>query len=84
LASGVALLSAGASLAVRLRRARGEQRQQLKWLAYAAVLTAIAWAASTISFLLFGTPWVACGPGHWSVGRDSGRGWHRHPQISLV
>jgi hypothetical protein len=54
---GVALLSAGMSLAVRLHGARGEQRQQLKWLAYAAVLTAITWVASTICFLLFGTPW---------------------------
>jgi hypothetical protein len=56
---GVALLAAGASLAVRLRRARGEQRQQLKWLAYAAVLAATAAVGSIVSFLLFGsTPWV--------------------------
>jgi hypothetical protein len=55
---GLALLSAGLSLAVRLRRAQGEQRQQLKWLAYAAVLAATTWVGSTITFLLFGTPWV--------------------------
>jgi hypothetical protein len=39
---------------VRLRRARGEQRQQLKWLAYAAVLAATTQAANLVSFLLWG------------------------------
>jgi hypothetical protein len=56
---GFALLAAGASLVARLRRARGDQRQQLKWIAYAAALWATALAASIGSFLLFGTtPWV--------------------------
>ncbi len=41
-----ALLGAGASLVMRFRRAGGEQRQQLKWVAYAATLAAIAQAAS--------------------------------------
>jgi hypothetical protein len=48
-------LAAGVSLVVRLRRARGEQRQQLKWLAYAAVLAATAQAANLAFFLLLGT-----------------------------
>jgi hypothetical protein len=48
------LLAAGASLVVRLRRARGEQRQQLKWLAYAAALAATTQAANLVSFLLWG------------------------------
>jgi hypothetical protein len=52
---GVALLAAGASLVVRLRRARGEQRQQLKWLAYAAALAATTQAANLMSFLVWGT-----------------------------
>jgi hypothetical protein len=51
---GVALLAAGVSLVVRLRRARGEQRQQLKWVAYAAALAGTVWAGSTFVFLLFG------------------------------
>jgi hypothetical protein len=51
---GLALLGAGASLVLRFRRARGEQRQQLKWIAYAAVLEALALAASLVSFLRWG------------------------------
>jgi hypothetical protein len=39
----LALLSA-ASLVVRFRRSRGEERQQLKWLAYGAVLAAVLYA----------------------------------------
>jgi hypothetical protein len=50
----LALLGAGASLVLRFRRARGEQRQQLKWVAYAAGLEAIAMAASIGSFLRWG------------------------------
>ena len=51
----LALLGAGASLILRSRRARGEQRQQLKWVAYAAGLEAVAMAASIGSFLRWGT-----------------------------
>jgi hypothetical protein len=50
----LALLGAGASLVLRFRRARGEQRQQLKWVAYAATLAAIAQVASGVCFLLVG------------------------------
>jgi hypothetical protein len=52
---GLALLAAGASLVLRFRRARGEQRQQLKWVAYAAGLAAIAEVASVVSFGLLGS-----------------------------
>ena len=51
---GLALLAAGASLVIRLRRASGEQRQQLKWLAYAAALAATTQAANLVTFLLWG------------------------------
>jgi hypothetical protein len=37
----VAVLAAVASLAVRFRRARGAERQQLKWLAYAGVMVVL-------------------------------------------
>ena len=52
---GLALLAAGASLILRFRRSRGVRRQQLKWIAYAAGLEAIAMAASLLSFLRWGT-----------------------------
>jgi hypothetical protein len=51
---GAALLAAGTSLVIRLRRARGEQRHQLKWLAYAAALAATTQAANLACFLVWG------------------------------
>ena len=55
----LALLGAGASLVVRFRRTRGEQRQQVKWIAYAAALAGITEVVSIGSYFLFGpTPWV--------------------------
>jgi hypothetical protein len=38
------LLAAGASMVVRFRRSRGEERQQLKWFVYAAVVLATLFA----------------------------------------
>jgi hypothetical protein len=43
------MLTAAVSLAVRLSRARGQERQQLKWVAYAAVLFAMGFAALSFS-----------------------------------
>jgi signal transduction histidine kinase len=43
------LLLGGASLVVRYRRAAGEERQQIKWFAYAVVITLVAYVA-TIPF----------------------------------
>jgi hypothetical protein len=51
----LALLGAGTSLLLRFRRSRGVQRQQLKWVAYAGGLEAVAMAASLVSFLRWGT-----------------------------
>jgi hypothetical protein len=45
----LALVGAGVSLVVRFRGARGEQRQQLKWMAYAAALAGIAWWPASAS-----------------------------------
>jgi hypothetical protein len=55
----LALLGASASVVLRFRRTRGEQRQQLKWIAYAAALAATAEATTIGSSVLFGpTPVV--------------------------
>jgi hypothetical protein len=51
------LLVAAASLFVRLRRARGEERQQVKWLAYAATVLATSFFLSSVSGAI-GASWV--------------------------
>jgi signal transduction histidine kinase len=43
-AGQVLLLIAGVSIVVRYRRSAGEQRQQIKWFAYAVAITLIAYA----------------------------------------
>jgi signal transduction histidine kinase len=49
---GLLLLAVGAvSLLVRLRQARGRQRQQVKWLAYAAVLLAVLLTPALVPML---------------------------------
>ena len=50
----VPLVGAGASLVLRFRRAGGEQRLQLKWIAFAAALAATVQATSIGTFLLVG------------------------------
>jgi hypothetical protein len=62
----VAAVAAVASLIVRFRRARGMERQQLKWLAYAAGMLMIApvvqdswlggWATAAVDLLTFAIP----------------------------
>jgi hypothetical protein len=55
----LALVGAGMSLVLRFRRARGEQRLQLKWIAYAAALAATVQTTSIAAFLLVGPVSVA-------------------------
>jgi hypothetical protein len=72
--TGLALVAATVSIFIRFRRARGVERQQLKWFAYAAALLTLtialsaafpAWEATTASQITFGLPVlaipVACG-----------------------
>src|SRR5690606_4166336 len=46
LSLSVAVIGAWVSLVLRLRRSRGEERQQIKWLAYAAGLAAFVTAVT--------------------------------------
>jgi signal transduction histidine kinase len=48
------LVGAMAAPVVRMRRATGELRQQLRWLAFAAVLTAVALVAFVGAYAVFG------------------------------
>src|SRR5215218_5889653 len=59
------ILAAICSLALRLHRARGDERQQLKWFLYAAVPAALCFSVAWLSFtvvdftqLVFGTPFL--------------------------
>jgi two-component system NarL family sensor kinase len=58
-------LAAICSLALRLHRARGDERQQLKWFMYAAVPAALSFSLALLAFtfvdfavLVFGTPLI--------------------------
>jgi hypothetical protein len=61
--TNVAVLVGGASLVVRFRRARGGERQQLRWVALAAALTVFGSLAILAAFAVGASPallgWVA-------------------------
>jgi hypothetical protein len=59
----LAVVAGAASLVVRFRRARGVERQQLRWVAFAAGLSAVAVVVATIGALV-AQPAV----GDWSFG----------------
>ena len=50
----LAVVVAGASLVVRFRRARGTERQQLRWVAWAAALAVVAVALILLSWAMLG------------------------------
>ena len=55
LAIPLCILASAASLVLRYRRARGDERQQLKWLAAAAGVVAVVYAIVMVLSLVFGT-----------------------------
>ena len=74
----LAIPAAAASLVIRFRRSRGQERQQLKWLAYAAALLGVG----VLGIALVGILEQLDGSGHrsrscccscWAASRSSGR-----------
>ena len=54
LATVAALLVAAFGLPRRMRRARGREREQLKWIAFAAVTTGVTLVAGLLAYIAFG------------------------------
>ena len=50
------VVAAAAAPFIRLRRARGDERQQLKWIAYAVLVSALSTAAVTVAGISVQTP----------------------------
>lgn len=59
----IVILLATISLPVRFRRARGDERQQLKWVAYAAVFLGVVGVVSP----RWAPPWSACLSRPWRL-----------------
>jgi hypothetical protein len=56
--SALLILVSAASMVVRFRRARGVERQQLKWFTYAPLAAVLVWLASSIPALMSEAPTV--------------------------
>ena len=60
------MIASAASLVVRYRRAVGEQRQQIKWIAFAAVIVVLMYLAAMVSSLIFPSwAWFSAGSPWW-------------------
>ena len=56
--SALLILLSATSMVVRFRRARGAERQQLKWFTYAPLAAVLVWLVSSIPALMSGPPTV--------------------------
>jgi hypothetical protein len=60
------MLASAASLVARYRRAVGEQRQQIKWIAFAAVIVVLMYLAAMVSSFVFPSwGWFSAGSPWW-------------------
>jgi len=60
------ILASAASLVFRYRRSRGEERQQLKWIAFAAAFVGLSYMiAMVLSFVFPSESWFAVGSPLW-------------------
>jgi hypothetical protein len=59
------MLASALSLVLRYRRSRGEEREQIKWIAFAASVVGLLYLIAMVSSLSFSGPWGAAGTPLW-------------------
>jgi hypothetical protein len=59
------MLASALSLVLRYRRSRGEEREQIKWIAFAASVVGSLYLITMISSFTFSEPWGAAGTPLW-------------------
>jgi hypothetical protein len=59
------MLVSALSLVLRFRRSRGEERQQIKWIAFAASVVGLLYLITMVSSLTYSGPWGAAGTPLW-------------------
>jgi hypothetical protein len=59
------MLASALSLVLRYRRSEGEEREQIKWIAFAASVVALVYLITMVSSLTYSGPWGAAGTPLW-------------------
>ena len=59
------MLASASSLVMRYRRSGGEEREQIKWIAFAASVVGLLYLITMISSFAFSGPWGAAGTPLW-------------------
>ncbi len=59
------MLASASSLVLRYRRSGGEEREQIKWIAFAASVVGLLYLVTMISSFAFSGPWGAAGTPLW-------------------
>jgi hypothetical protein len=59
------MLASALSLVMRYRRSRGEEREQIKWIAFAASVVGLLYLITMVSSLTSSGPWGAAGTPLW-------------------
>jgi hypothetical protein len=59
------MLASALSLVLRYRRSRGEEREQIKWIAFAASVVGLLYLIAMVSSLTYSGPWGSAGTPLW-------------------
>ena len=59
------MVASASSLVLRYRRSRGEEREQIKWIAFAASMVVLLYLITMVSSLTYSGPWGAAGTPLW-------------------